>query len=174
MLILKCIYVYKLSKLADSSQGWSKESFLNSYRVLGKGTTPFPGLLHSPLIHKCWVLSKDSSSIIFWVFCMTWPAIELRSPNIGIMVKVFTNGPGDWSSIPIWVILKTQKKVLDALLLNTQYHKVWIKGEWSNLEKGVALSLHFGVVAIKKGTFESPSTAVSHLILTYMFNKFVT
>ena len=48
---------------------------------------------------------------------------------IGIMVRVFTNGPGDWSSIPSQVIPKTQKMVLDATLLNTQHCKVWIKGK---------------------------------------------
>ena len=32
---------------------------------------------------------------------------------IGLMSKMFTNGPGDWDSIP------GQKLVLDAALLNT-------------------------------------------------------
>ena len=53
------------------------------------------------------------------------------------MVWVFASGPGDWGSIPGWVIPNTQKMVLDATLLNTQYYKVCIKGkveqsiEWS-------------------------------------------
>ena len=38
----------------------------------------------------------------------------LTKPNIGIMVRVFANG-----SIPVWVIPKTQKGVLDISLLNT-------------------------------------------------------
>ena len=52
------------------------------------------------------------------------------------MSKVFANGPGDWGSIPGRVI-KTQKMVLDAALLNTQLYMVRIKGkmeqtrEWS-------------------------------------------
>ena len=33
---------------------------------------------------------------------------------------MFTNGSGDWDSIPGQVIPKTQKMVLDAALLNTQ------------------------------------------------------
>ena len=33
------------------------------------------------------------------------------------------------SSIPDQVILKTQKTVLDAALLNIQHYKVWIKGK---------------------------------------------
>ena len=43
------------------------------------------------------------------------------------MSRVFTNGPGDQGSIPGWVIPKTQKMVIDAALINTQYYKVRIK-----------------------------------------------
>ena len=46
------------------------------------------------------------------------------------MVRVFANSPGDRGSIPARVILKTQKMVLDASLLNTQHYK----GKWSSLE----------------------------------------
>ena len=45
------------------------------------------------------------------------------------MSRVFANGPGDWGSIPGWVIPKIQKMVLDAALFNTQYYKVRIKGK---------------------------------------------
>ena len=45
------------------------------------------------------------------------------------MVREFINGPEDWGSISRQVIPKTQKMVLDDLLLNTQYYKVWIKGK---------------------------------------------
>ena len=45
------------------------------------------------------------------------------------MSIVFANGPGGRSSIPGRVIPKTQKMVLDAALLNTQYYKVGIKGK---------------------------------------------
>ena len=48
---------------------------------------------------------------------------------INIMVRVFTNGPGDLRSIPGQVIPKTQKKLLDASLLNTPHYKVRIKGK---------------------------------------------
>ena len=47
---------------------------------------------------------------------------------IGLMSKVFANGPEDRGSIPGRVIQKTQKMVLDAVLLNAQ-HKVRIKGK---------------------------------------------
>ena len=45
---------------------------------------------------------------------------------IGLMIRVFANGPGDPSSIPIWVIPKTQEMVLNATLPNTQHYKVRI------------------------------------------------
>ena len=48
--------------------------------------------------------------------------------SIGLAVRVFTKGLGDWGSIPGQVI-KTQKMVLYATLLNTQHYKVVIKGK---------------------------------------------
>ena len=50
-------------------------------------------------------------------------------PDIGMMVRVFANGPGDLGSILGRVIPKTLKMVLDAALLNTQHYRVWIKGK---------------------------------------------
>ena len=54
------------------------------------------------------------------------------------MVRVFANDPEDLGSIPGRVMPKTQKMVLYATLLNTQYYKVRVK--WSNPGKGVAPS----------------------------------
>ena len=57
---------------------------------------------------------------------------------IGLMSRVFADGPGDRGSIPGWVIPKTQKMVLDTALLSTQHYKVMIKSkveqswEWSS------------------------------------------
>ena len=54
------------------------------------------------------------------------------------MSMVFTNGPGDLSSIPGRVKPKTQKMVLDTVLINTQHYKLRLKGkvdqsrEWSS------------------------------------------
>ena len=48
---------------------------------------------------------------------------------IGLVGRVFTNGPGDLCSIPGRVIPKTLKMVLDTSLLNTQQYKVCIKGK---------------------------------------------
>ena len=55
--------------------------------------------------------------------------------------------------------------VLDTSLLNTQHYKVRIKGKVEQSRKGVALLLHFGVVAIEKGAFKSPSTRVAKFTL---------
>ena len=51
----------------------------------------------------------------------------MRNIKIGVLahwhsVAVFIRG-----SIPSRTILKTQKRVLDAFLLDTQYYKEWIK-----------------------------------------------
>ena len=46
--------------------------------------------------------------------------------------------------------------VLDAALLNTQYYKV--KGKVEQSREWSSAPLHFGVVAIEKGAFGSPST----------------
>ena len=57
---------------------------------------------------------------------------------IGLVSRVFANGPGDLGSVPGRVVPKTLKMVLDTSLLNTQQYKVCIKGkveqsrEWSN------------------------------------------
>ena len=53
----------------------------------------------------------------------------LSGQDIGMMVRVFANGPGDLHSIPGQVIPKTQKMLPDTSLLNTQHYKVWIKGK---------------------------------------------
>ena len=45
------------------------------------------------------------------------------------MGRVFADGPGDMGSIPVHVITKTLKMVLDTFLLNTQQYKVHIKGK---------------------------------------------
>ena len=48
---------------------------------------------------------------------------------IGLVGRVFANGPGNLGSIPGRVIPKTLKMVLDTSLLNTQQYKVRIKGK---------------------------------------------
>ena len=59
-------------------------------------------------------------------------------PNIGLMIRVFTNGSENQGSIRGRVKPKTQKMVLNATLLNTQHYKIRTKGkveqsrEWSS------------------------------------------
>ena len=48
---------------------------------------------------------------------------------IGLVGRVFANGPEDLGSIPGRVIPKTLKMVLDTTLLNTQQYKVRIKAK---------------------------------------------
>ena len=66
------------------------------------------------------------------------------------MSRVFTNGLGDWGSIPGRIIpmtkkkkKKKKKKVVDFTLLNTQHYKVNIEG-------------------IEKRAFRSPLTKVAN------------
>ena len=61
--------------------------------------------------------------------------------TICLVSRVFANGLEDWDSIPGGVIPKNQKMVLDAALLNTQHHKVGIKGKVEqSRERSSALS----------------------------------
>ena len=48
---------------------------------------------------------------------------------LGLVGRVFDNGPGELGSIPSRVIPKTLEMVLDTTLLNTQQYKVRIKGK---------------------------------------------
>ena len=47
--------------------------------------------------------------------------------SLGLVGKVFANGPRDLGSLPGRAIPKTLKIVLDTSLLNTQQYKVCIK-----------------------------------------------
>ena len=57
------------------------------------------------------------------------PKNHNQNSYIGIMVRVFANGPGELGSIPGRVIPKTLKMVLDVFWLNTQRYKVGINGK---------------------------------------------
>ena len=60
---------------------------------------------------------------------MLLPRYEDLSTNfrVGLVYRMFANGPGDRGSIPGRVIPKTLKRVFDTSLLNTQQYKVRIK-----------------------------------------------
>ena len=53
--------------------------------------------------------------------------IKVKLATVSRSIRKLANGPGDEGSNPGQVILKTQKMVLDAALLNTQHYKVRIK-----------------------------------------------
>ena len=74
------------------------------------------------------------------------------------MSRVFANGLRDQGR----VMLKTQKMVLDAALLNAQHYKVQIKGKVEQHHP-----LHLSAVAIEKGAFGLHSTVVAPFIFFY-------
>ena len=55
--------------------------------------------------------------------------IYIYNQLIGPVGRMFANGPGDLGSIPVYILAKTLKMVLDTSLLNTQQYKVHIKGK---------------------------------------------
>ena len=89
------------------------------------------------------------------------------------MSSVFTNGLGDWGSIHSRIIPKTQKMVLDAALHNSQYYKVRIKGKVKQSREWSSTLLHIGVVAIKKGTYRSPSNKVANLLVLFSYSQVI-
>ena len=109
------------------SPGPLKSAFLTASTPRCKGWCySFPWI--APLYPWSVPYNAEASSTIFWVFGMTWLGIEPRQrlltegvdPGlsghwqtlnwaIGLMSRVFTNHPGDWGSIPGWVVPKTRK-----------------------------------------------------------------
>ena len=72
-------------------------------------------------------------------------------PDIGIMVKVFTNGPGDLGSIPGWIITETQKWHLMAPCLILSIIRDGSRVKWSNPGKGIAPSPTSWCSSYRKG-----------------------
>ena len=70
----------------------------------------------------------------------------LRHRLIGLVGRVFANGPGDQGSIPGRVIPKTLKMVLDASLLNNQQYKVRIKGKVEQSRELTSALLYISVL----------------------------
>ena len=61
-------------------------------------------------------------------FCL-FAYLSICNRLIGLVGRIFANGPEDLGSIPGRVIQKTFKIVLDTHLLNIQQYKVHIKGK---------------------------------------------
>ena len=70
------------SKDGNHSRRWPEGSLFDSY-YSKMALLLFLDCSTLPLIHTlyCWVLSKEASSTIFWVFGMTQHGIEPRSPK---------------------------------------------------------------------------------------------
>ena len=82
----------------------------------------------------------------------------------------FANDPGDQDSILRRVILKTQKMVLEAALLNTQRYEVQINGKDGAIQgKKERPPLHLGVVANEKRAFRSTSTTFTNFTYLYIY-----
>ena len=64
----------------------------------------------------------------------------------GLVGSVFANGPGDLGSIPVRVIPKTLKMVLDIPLLNTQHCNVRIKGKVEQFRERTSALHHISVL----------------------------
>ena len=90
------------------------------------------------------IVSKFKFHLWYYIPFLDWEMYELHYTPInelnllllsffdrliGLVDRVFTNGPGDQGSIPGRVVPKTFKMVLDTSLLNTQQYKVGIKGK---------------------------------------------
>ena len=74
-------------------------------------------------------LYKLPTTLKFLPFSVQQWFLKPLSLNNSLVGRVFANGLGDLGSIPGHVIPKTLKMVLDTSLLNTQHHKVHIKGK---------------------------------------------
>ena len=107
---------------------------------------------------------------MYWFFYNSYGAYNRL---IGLVGRVFANGPGDLGSIPGRVKPKNLKIVFDTFLLNTQQYKLRIKGKLEqSRETSSALSLHLGVVTIEKGAFWSLSTTVANFSLLMGLMKY--
>ena len=62
--------------------------------------------------------------VCVYIYIYIYNVYECIYLSISLVGRVFTNGLGDWGSIP-----KTQKMILDSSLLNTQHYKICIKGK---------------------------------------------
>ena len=74
------------------------------------------------------IFCHTDGDTIFLIYDKSVPYIFIIG-LIGLVGRLFANGPGDLSSIPRRVISKTLKMVLNTSLLNPLQYKVRIKGK---------------------------------------------
>ena len=121
------------------------------------------------LIVSVWFIHFSTYFIIFSDSPKSIINIYIYIPDIGLVVRVFTNGPGDLGSIPGRVIPKTQKTVLDASLLNPQHYKVRIKGKVEQSREGVAPSPTPWCSSYRKGNLRVTLDYGRQLYFTYIY-----
>ena len=85
---------------------------------------------------------------------------------IGLVGKVFANGPRDLGSIPGCIISKTLKMVLDTSLLDTRQYKVCIEGK---VEQSRERNSTLSVVAIEKGAF----LLLLIMVINFTYNLYI-
>ena len=98
----------------------------------------FCHIVHILLLYWCYDIGLDlinKTSIINWFpnsFSLILGHLQevcIFAKAIGLVGRMFTNGPGALGSIPGRIIPKTLKMVLDTSLLNTQQYKVCIESK---------------------------------------------
>ena len=96
----------------------------------------------------------------------------LLLPGIGMMARVFTNGPEDLGSIPGRVIPKTQKCYLMSHCLTLGIIRYGSKVKWNSSGKGVAPSPTPWWSSYRKGSlWVTIDYGRQHTLLQFMFSK---
>ena len=107
-----------------------------------------------------WVIWENyvHSTFVFTFFMQLFLKSFYTHQPLGIIGRVFPNGPGDRGLIPGLIIPKTQKMILDTSLLNTQHNKI-------------PPPLHHAIVANKKGALVSYTSTVTNFIYTFYISS---
>ena len=97
-----------------------------------------PGMVVPRAFHSCWKLLAFNQIQLDWYCTVVWRFEATFKPNVGIIVRVYANGPGDLGSISGRVIPKTQKWYLILPCLTLSIIRYGSTVKWSNPGKGVA------------------------------------
>ena len=92
---------------------------------------------------------------------------EQEEYEISLETSCLPNSPVDQDYIPGRVILKSQKMVFDAALLNTHHYKVQVKGKMEQSRKrSMALP---STSVYEKGAFRMPLTTATNFTYIYIY-----
>ena len=89
----------------------------DTFCVFGSDTKAGEFFSHLNSMHPALTLEKENNSTLPFLNVLV---CKETSVFLGLVGRVFANGPGDLGSIPGRVIPKTLKMILDTSLLNTQ------------------------------------------------------